>query len=1117
MKKLLAILMALAMVLTMATFPAFAEGTQILPITITSNFTAGSGYNVKGAMDDSEDGNTNYFRASVKITSSGSKGAVPNTANLHFVADLGLSYSLTSVYTSFGKQYAEGVVLWGSNDGTTWEEIADLTLTAQKSNTAINNDKCYRYVMLEAYKTKDNDPAILEVTLYGNQNPDMVKITGLTADNVTVTGGNAGTLYSSGDKGAIFNGDTSNSASINSFVMAWTKNPVTIEVALEETVNISNLLFYWGNTDNSKGNYWNQRPAKIYDIYFAGEDGEYGESAYRHEDTTITSTPHGTNRNDIVTFNNPVENVSKIKVVVSDFYAEGCLALRELEIYKFVGEITKSPASYTVKYVDEDGNEILDAKVVEDKLAGDSVTEAAPDIAGYKPTETSKTVILTTGDNTITFTYIKAEEANYVVKYLDESGNAVAEDKKVSGYEGDVITEAPLNLFGDSYFTTDVNKSITLEAGDDNEIVFTYKKVIKVKKFTGTQLTAPNWWNKTLITDGKINTSSTLNDTGAESPVAEMVFEFDKVYAFDTMNIYTNTVNVNVTVYVSDDGETWGDPIIEATYPGEKFPDRKIYSHEIDLGGAEGMYIKYEVNGNTYPTFHEVIFEGKEPSHLAPIGASIRLPEQGLSSGLRFASKIIKEKVGIEGDYHYSEGDTVKFGTALIPETKLQGYDSLAAYINDGGENVLYIPAKKVYAQDDKTVTFTAVLTDIPEEAYGLGIVAVPYMVKDGTYIFYEEVTRSYRSVAKAARTETYTDEAIAAITDSTLKAQWQAIADQLDEIIESVVETKTVTPAESAVYSMGRTYSYSDLYYSGAVYEYKCTGSVVGAKVSRTYGDDVKFEVSIDGGEFVSYTISDTTATEIIFATDLNPAKEHVVRIMRISDIWAPKMTVNSVVVSEDGDVVDNYTRDYDLKIEFVGDSITSGVKTNSYSQSYAYLTAEAFNANFNIVSRSGLGLHKNASNNTSNGQLPDIYASIVAGDGGYTYDYDPDLVVLNIGTNDGANVRNLATDEEKAEYRTAFTEKYVQMLEVIHEKNPNATILCTGGLMGDFGNVKAQVTEAVELFKSENPDAKVYCQYLSTATDCSADTSWHPGVSGHKKGAEELIPIIKSIMNIK
>ncbi len=327
----------------------------------------------------------------------------------------------------------------------------------------------------------------------------------------------------------------------------------------------------------------------------------------------------------------------------------------------------------------------------------------------------------------------------------------------------------------------------------------------------------------------------------------------------------------------------------------------------------------------------------------------------------------------------------------------------------------------------------------------------------------------------------------------------------------EAMIPTKIILPDENDVYSMGRNFKENELIWAGAVYEFKCTGSIVGAVVVSSS----QFEVSIDGGDFVPYQSEEVGSVEYIFAEDLDPENEHVVRIMKSGDIWSSRVTITGIVIEEAAEIIKDYTRDYDLKIEFVGDSITSGVKTPTFSQSYVYLTADALNANFNVVSRGGLGIYKGSGNEVS-GDLRGYYDGIGAKDGKYQFDYNPDLVVLHIGTNDGANVRTSEDEAYKKEYREIFETKYYEMLNHIHSKNPNATILCTGGMMGDVKQMKPEIQNAVDKFAAENPDAKIFLEYLSSCKDANADTDWHPAIEGHAQGAGELIPIIKRIMNI-
>ncbi len=175
------------------------------------------------------------------------------------------------------------------------------------------------------------------------------------------------------------------------------------------------------------------------------------------------------------------------------------------------------------------------------------------------------------------------------------------------------------------------------------------------------------------------------------------------------------------------------------------------------------------------------------------LGASIRPETNEYSAGLRFGANFKKADFGIEGTYAY-EGADVTFGMLLIPEFELEnaGYTSVKDYYkNCETQKTLDVPAKKIYAQDETSVTYTVVLLNIPEKDYDSVICALPYAVVDGEYLFGYEMKTSFYRVAEIARETAYSDEAIAAIVDEKKKAEARAMAAELDKIIEIVKKQK--------------------------------------------------------------------------------------------------------------------------------------------------------------------------------------------------------------------------------------------------------------------------------------------------------------------------------------
>ena len=132
-------------------------------------------------------------------------------------------------------------------------------------------------------------------------------------------------------------------------------------------------------------------------------------------------------------------------------------------------------------------------------------------------------------------------------------------------------------------------------------------------------------------------------------------------------------------------------------------------------------------------------------------GATIRLASARYSAGLRFGATLSKEAIGIEGRTWYPGIERTEIGMYLLPTEMLGEDETLADYLENGGTEALKIVAKAAYAQNSATITYTAVLTGIPEDSYDWEVAAVPYILVDGEYTYYEEANKSYAQVAQAA------------------------------------------------------------------------------------------------------------------------------------------------------------------------------------------------------------------------------------------------------------------------------------------------------------------------------------------------------------------------------
>ena len=209
---------------------------------------------------------------------------------------------------------------------------------------------------------------------------------------------------------------------------------------------------------------------------------------------------------------------------------------------------------------------------------------------------------------------------------------------------------------------------------------------------------------------------------------------------------------------------------------------------EKNLGWTDVRYVRVTVTSVQYRlAIAEVTISSlpNEDQVILSKGGQIRIADtdKNITAGLRFGASIIKMNTGIEGEYKYSEDAELKFGMFMLPADLLGSSATLTAYLANGVQDALDIPAEKIYSQDENFITFTAVLTGIPETAYDRDIVAVPYMLRGGEYTYFDEMTKSYKGVATSALETTYNPNTITAMADSAEKTALREVSYQLQYI----------------------------------------------------------------------------------------------------------------------------------------------------------------------------------------------------------------------------------------------------------------------------------------------------------------------------------------------
>lgn len=256
-------------------------------------------------------------------------------------------------------------------------------------------------------------------------------------------------------------------------------------------------------------------------------------------------------------------------------------------------------------------------------------------------------------------------------------------------------------------------------------------------------------------------------------------------------------------------------------------------------------------------------------------------------------------------------------------------------------------------------------------------------------------------------------------------------------------------------------------------------------------------------------------------------------VKVLKLSESASATIGIGAIKVTSTNGI--EPTKAQAHRIEFIGDSITCGYgvddeninggfknATEDGTKTYAYKTAQTLGADYSMVSVSGIGV---VSNYTSAGVknddnvMPKFYEKI-----GYTWSafgdwsspakmdwdfdkYQPEAVVVNLGTNDSSYVANDAT--RKAEFVTA----YVDFLKKIRKNNPDATIFCTLGIMG--ADLYPQVEEAAKKYTAQTGDTNITCMKFDNQNMADGIcVDWHPSEKTHAKAAAKLSAYIKEVM---
>ena len=353
-----------------------------------------------------------------------------------------------------------------------------------------------------------------------------------------------------------------------------------------------------------------------------------------------------------------------------------------------------------------------------------------------------------------------------------------------------------------------------------------------------------------------------------------------------------------------------------------------------------------------------------------------------------------------------------------------------------------------------------------------------------------------------------------------------------------------TLTPDSFDVKLIGRTLTENGtlwLAHSASGIEFTCTAKKLTINIKgdgAASGDEnnqARFAVYVDGERTIDEMVDFDKKSFEIFSSESDVEKD--VKIIKLSEPPMSSFGIESLVIESDSDSPIEPVPEKELMIEFIGDSITCGygvddedlshhfsTKTEDATKAYAYKTAQLLDADYSLVSYSGHGIisgyTSKATEKNESELVPPIYeqfSKTPTSDGFFNDDtpwdfsrYEPDYVVINLGTNDGSYTGN---DKDKA---AEYEEGYLKFIKTVKSHYPDAYVICILGTMG-ANQLVSSIENAAAAYTEETGDTAISVLSLPQQdrkkNGLAAD--WHPTEATHTETAELLAEYIRTLMN--
>jgi lysophospholipase L1-like esterase len=308
---------------------------------------------------------------------------------------------------------------------------------------------------------------------------------------------------------------------------------------------------------------------------------------------------------------------------------------------------------------------------------------------------------------------------------------------------------------------------------------------------------------------------------------------------------------------------------------------------------------------------------------------------------------------------------------------------------------------------------------------------------------------------------------------------------------------------------------------WTGSVIEINLNGTDIAVLLDYQKGPAVGMTVVIDGKP--SYLEVKKGTEEYIIGKRLKKGTHNIV-LFRRSEGAKGAVQFKGFKLSKNSKL--QTVEEPKRKILAIGDSITCGygneapsvkegntIQNQNGYMSYAAIASRELEADVMMICWSGKGMYRNRQqNNDTKSTIPVIFDNVLSRDNNLKYDHTqfiPDVIAINLGTNDETELNGKKPPLNKDDYISAYKAFIVRLRTFA----PDSKIVISIGPMGKFKKTYTDwMPEIAEAFK--NVSVLFYEPFTGTE---EKGGHHHPNVKKHVKMSDTLTAHIKEITGWK